>query len=125
VGASLAKFKGLSGGVPKIEVHLEWQMAPRTEPHWDVQGCYITTVEGDPTIVNRHMIFPATGMAHGAWTPEYFASVGMTITGMPAINAIPIVCEAKPGLMTSADLPLRAFAGRFADTSQSDSTSAQ
>ena len=72
----------------KIEVHLEWQMTPQTEPSWDVQGCYITTIEGDPTIVNRHMIFPATGMPHGAWTPEYFASVGMTITGMPALNAM-------------------------------------
>jgi 4-hydroxy-tetrahydrodipicolinate reductase len=115
VGASLAKFKGISGGESKIEVHLEWQMAPKTEPQWKVQGCYITTIEGDPTIVNRHMIFPATGMPHGAWTPEYFASVGMTITGMPALNAIRSVCEAKPGLMTSADLPLRAFVSRFPD----------
>ena len=30
-----------------------------------------------------------------------------------ALNAIGPVCDAKPGLMTSADLPLRAFAGRF------------
>ena len=113
VGASLAKFKGISGGEPKIEVHLEWQMTDKTEPRWDVQGCYITTIEGDPTIVNRHMIFPATGRPHGSWTPEYFASLGMTITGMPALNAMRSVCEAKPGLLTSADLPLRAFAGRF------------
>ena len=113
VGASLAKFKGFSDGEPKIEVHLEWQMTPRTEPQWNVQGCYITTIEGDPTIVNRHMIFPATGRPHGAWTPEYFASLGMTITGMPALNAIRPVFEAKPGLLTSADLPLRAFAARF------------
>jgi len=115
VGGSLAKFKGLSGGESKIEVHLEWQMTPMTEPKWDVQGCYITTVEGDPTIVNRHMIFPAAGRPHGGWTPEYFASLGMTITGMPALNAIRSVCEAEPGLMTSADLPLRAFAARFHD----------
>ena len=113
VGASLAKFKGISDGEPKIEVHLEWQMTPQTEPRWNVQGCYITTIEGDPTIVNRHMIFPATGRPHGAWTPEYFASLGMTITGMPALNAIRSVFEAKPGLLTSADLPLRAFAARF------------
>jgi 4-hydroxy-tetrahydrodipicolinate reductase len=59
-------------------------------------------------------------MPHGAWTPEYFASVGMTITGMPALHAIRSVCAAKPGLMTSADLPLRAFAGRFADSAPTD-----
>jgi 4-hydroxy-tetrahydrodipicolinate reductase len=113
VGGSLAKFKGMSKGKPKIEVHLEWQMTDKTEPKRNVQGCYITTIEGDPTIVNRHMIFPATGRPHGSWTPEYFASVGMTITGMPALNSMRAVYEAKPGLVTSADLPLRAFAGRF------------
>jgi 4-hydroxy-tetrahydrodipicolinate reductase len=120
VGGSLVKFIGISGGAPKIEVHLEWQMTPNTEPGWKVQGCYITTIEGDPTIVNRHMIFPATGMPHGSWTPEYFASVGMTITGMPALNAMRSVCEARPGLMTSSDLPLRAFAARFHHTALSD-----
>jgi 4-hydroxy-tetrahydrodipicolinate reductase len=117
VGGSLAKFIGIAHGAPKIEVHLEWQMTPKTEPSWDVQGCYITTIEGDPTIVNRHMVFPETGMPHGGWTAEYFASLGMTITGMPALNAIRSVCEAPPGLVTSADLPLRAFAGRFHDGS--------
>ena len=45
--------------------------------------------------------------------PAAFASVGMTITGMPALNAIPAVVAAEPGCVTSADLPLRAFAGRF------------
>jgi 4-hydroxy-tetrahydrodipicolinate reductase len=47
---------------------------------------------------------------------EYFASLGMTITGMPALNAMRAVCEARPGLITSADLPLRAFASRFHGT---------
>jgi 4-hydroxy-tetrahydrodipicolinate reductase len=28
-------------------VHLEWQMTPMTEPRWNVQGCYITTIEED------------------------------------------------------------------------------
>jgi 4-hydroxy-tetrahydrodipicolinate reductase len=125
VGGSLAKFKGMSKGEPKIEVHLEWQMTDKTEPKRNVQGCYITTIEGDPTIVNRHMIFPATGRPHGSWTPEYFASVGMTITGMPALNAMRAVCESKPGLLTSADLPLRAFAGRFGVAANSTASAAE
>jgi 4-hydroxy-tetrahydrodipicolinate reductase len=33
---------------------------------------------------------------------------------MPALNAIRAVVDAAPGIVTSADLPLRAFAGRFA-----------
>jgi 4-hydroxy-tetrahydrodipicolinate reductase len=114
VGGSLAKFKGMSGGEPKIEVHLEWQMTPKTEPHWNVRGCYITTIDGDPMIINKYMILPATGMPHSLMDAEYFASLGMTLTGMPALHAMRSVCEAPPGLLTSADLPLRAFAGRFA-----------
>jgi 4-hydroxy-tetrahydrodipicolinate reductase len=125
VGGSLAKFKGISGGESRIEVHLEWQMTPKTQPRWKVQGCYITTIEGDPMIVNRHMIFPATGKPHSAMTAEYFASLGMTITGMPALNAMRSVCEAKPGLMTSADLPLRAFASRFHGGARTDASSAE
>lgn len=116
VGGSLAKFKGMSNGEPKIEVHLEWQMTPKTEPKWNVQGCYITTIEGDPTIINRHMILPETGTPNSLMDADYFASIGMTITGMPALNAMRAVCEAEPGLLTSADLPLRAFAGRFHGT---------
>ncbi len=113
VGGSLAKFKGMSGGEPKIEVHLEWQMTPKTEPRWNVQGCYITTIDGDPMIINKHMILPATGKPHSLMDAEYFASLGMTLTGMPALHAMQAVCDAAPGILTSADLPLRAFAGRF------------
>lgn len=43
--------------------------------------------------------------------PANFASIGMT--GMPALSAISSVVAAPPGLLTSADLPLRGFAGRF------------
>lgn len=75
-------------------------------------------------IVNRHMIFPATGKPRSAMTAEYFASLGMTITGMPALNAMRSVCEAKPGLMTSADLPLRAFASRFHGGARAGASSA-
>ena len=86
-------------------------MTPHTSPHWDIQGCYITTIKGDPCIYSKHMIFPKPGTDFSS--PEAFASVGMTVTGMPALNAIRAVVEAPPGCITSADLPLRTFAGRF------------
>ena len=50
--------------------------------------------------------------------PEDFASLGMTVTGMPALHSIRAVHEARPGIVTSADLPLRAFAGRFKHQAQ-------
>ena len=111
LGASYIKYQGMVGGVPKIETHLEWQMTPHTDPHWDIKGCYITQITGDPQIYNKHMIFPKPGVDLS--DVASFASIGMTVTGMPALNAITSVVAAPPGLLTSADLPLRGFAGRF------------
>lgn len=111
LGASHIKYQGIVNGVPRIETHLEWQMTPHTEPRWDVKGCYITQITGDPQIYNKHMIFPAPGADLS--NAEDFASIGMTVTGLPALNAIRSVIAAPPGVITSADLPLRAFAGRF------------
>lgn len=68
-------------------------------------------IVGDPTIVNRHMIFPAPRASIRDATD--FASIGMAITGMPALHAVGPACAAPAGMLTSADLPLRAFAGRF------------
>ena len=42
-----------------------------------------------------------------------FATIGMTVTGLPALNSIRSVVAAPPGIRASADLPLRGFASRF------------
>ena len=85
--------------------------------------CYITKIDGDPCIYSKHMILPKPGTVspprfarplRNFSTPEAFAKIGMTVTGMPALNSIRAVVDAPPGIVTSADLPLRAFAGRFA-----------
>jgi 4-hydroxy-tetrahydrodipicolinate reductase len=111
LGGCFVRYAGLAGGTPRVEMHLEWQMTPHTSPRWDIQGCYITKIEGDPCIYSKHMIFPKPGTDFSS--PAAFASVGMTVTGLPALNAIRAVVAAPPGCITSADLPLRAFAGRF------------
>jgi 4-hydroxy-tetrahydrodipicolinate reductase len=112
LGGCYLKYLGIVDGTPRIEMHLEWQMTPFTAPNWDIQACYITQVDGDPCIYSKHLIFPKPGADFSS--PAAFASVGMTVTGMPALNSIRAVVDAPPGIVTSADLPLRAFAGRFA-----------
>jgi 4-hydroxy-tetrahydrodipicolinate reductase len=57
------------------------------------------------------MIFPKPGLDLS--DPANFASIGMTVTGMPALAAIAGVAAAPLGPMTRADLPLRRFVGRF------------
>jgi 4-hydroxy-tetrahydrodipicolinate reductase len=112
LGGCAFQYVGLVDGTPRVELHLEWQMTPHTDPHWNIQGCYITKIQGDPCINSKHMILPKPGTDFSS--VEAFAAIGMTVTGMPALNAIRAVVDAPPGIVTSADLPLRAFAGRFA-----------
>ena len=111
LGGNYIKYQGMVDGVPRVETHLEWQMTPHTDPSWNIKGCYITQIKGDPCVYNKHMIFPKPGVDLS--NPDNFASIGMTVTGMPALHAIASVVAAPPGLLTSADLPLRGFAGRF------------
>ncbi|MQW77922.1 dihydrodipicolinate reductase [Nocardioides sp. dk4132] len=111
LGASYIKYQGMVDGVPRIESHLEWQMTPQTAPSWEIKGCYLTQVQGDPCVYAKHMIFPRSGQDLS--DPAAFASIGMTVTGLPALNVIRSVVAAPPGILTSADVSLRGFAGRF------------
>ncbi len=111
LGANYIKYQGMVDGVARVETHLEWQMTPHTDPSWEIKGCYITQVTGGPNIYSKHMIFPRKGFDLS--NPENFAAIGMTVTGLPALNSIKSVVAARPGIITSADLPLRGFAGRF------------
>jgi 4-hydroxy-tetrahydrodipicolinate reductase len=112
VGGAAFQYVGTVAGIPRVELHLEWQMTPHTDPHWDIKGCYISKIRGDPCVYSKHMILPKPGTDFSS--VEAFAGIGMRVTGMPAVNAIRAVVDAAPGIVTSADLPLRAFAGRFA-----------
>lgn len=112
LGGCAFQYVGKVDGTPRVELHLEWQMTPHTDPSWNIQGCYITKITGDPTIYSKHLILPKEGSDFS--DAGAFAAIGMTVTGLPALNAIRAVVDAPPGIVTSADLPLRAFAGRFA-----------
>ncbi|KAA9156556.1 dihydrodipicolinate reductase [Amycolatopsis acidicola] len=114
LGSNYLKYQGIVDGVPRIETHLEWQMTPHTDPKWDIKGCYVTKIQGDPCIYSKHQVLPKPGTDFSS--VEAFASIGMTVTGLPALNVIRSVVAAPPGILTSADVPLRGFAGRFANS---------
>ena len=85
----------------------QWQMTPHTEPNWDIKGCYITQIKGDPCVHNKHMIFPKPGVDLS--DPDNFASIGMTVTGLPALNSI----KGRRRGATGADHQCRPSAARF------------
>jgi len=112
LGGCVLRYVGTVDDVKRVELRMDWLMTPHTDPHWDIQGCYITKIEGDPCIYSKHMILPKPGTDFSS--VDAFAKIGMSVTAVPALNAIPAVVAAPPGIVTSADLPLRAFSGRFA-----------
>jgi hypothetical protein len=79
-------------------------MARDLEPAWTVEHGYVVEVDGDPHVRVKLDITPDVH-APGALTTADIHGIGMRITGVPAVNAIPAVCAAAPGIRTYADLP--------------------
>ncbi|EFC83358.1 dihydrodipicolinate reductase [Parafrankia sp. EUN1f] len=84
---------GISGGRSVIECRFVWKVGDQMTPNWPVEDGYVLEIEGDPGVQVR---LAPIGSAH-------FASAGPT--AMPAINAIPHVVAAAPGIVNHADLP--------------------
>ena len=75
------------------------RMAPDLAPDWPSarrDGTYRLLVEGDPSYQCE--------LTLGG--PDDFSHHGMVATTMRIVNAIPHVCAARPGIVTSVDLPL-------------------
>lgn len=87
------------------------RMASDLAPQWptaDVDGTYRIVIDGDPSM--------RCDLVIGA-SPETASAEGMVATTMRVVNAVPAVCAAAPGLVSSLDLPLTlprgAVAGRM------------
>jgi hypothetical protein len=91
-------------GDPAVALHQRWVMGRDVEPEWTVEHGYVVEVDGDPHVRLKLDIGPDRH-APGALTTDGIHAIGMRITGVPAVNAIPAVCAAAPGIRTYADLP--------------------
>jgi hypothetical protein len=72
--------------------------APQIAPDWPTavrDGTYRIVVDGDPSFQCELTL----------GTPADFTEQGMVATTMRVVNAIPYVCDAAPGIVSSADLP--------------------
>jgi hypothetical protein len=88
---------GFHDGRPLIGFRSNWYVTQDLEPAWDLRPTgWGVTVEGDaPLDVQLRFPFGMEEMA--ARSPGYTAN--------RAVNAIPYVCAAAPGIVTSVDLP--------------------
>lgn len=97
-------WDGVVDGEVRVGVHQRWAIGDKIEPAMAVEFGYIVEVEGDPNLRMKLDLWPDGDLA--AMDVDDFRALGMRITATPAVNAVPAVVAAAPGIVTYADLPV-------------------
>ena len=97
VAAQRMIVSGLRNGRTVLQMRPTWYCTTELDPAWDLRptGWHIS-VDGDAPL-DIDMLFPVSLEEMGAVSPGYTAN--------RAVNAVPYVCAAAPGIRTSVDLP--------------------
>jgi len=97
VAAQRMTVTGTHAGRPLLTFTATWYTAVALDPAWTVRATgWHVQVDGDaPLDVDIRFAFPIERM--GEMTPGYTAN--------RAVNAVPYVCAAPPGIRTTTDLP--------------------
>jgi hypothetical protein len=106
------RWEGIRDGVAVLELHQRWVMGSSIEPAWTVEHGYLIEIDGEPKIRTKLEIWPHQEDL-SALTLADVHGIGMMITALPAVNAIPAVCRAEAGIRTYADLPVITSRGRL------------
>ena len=97
VAAQRITVAGIRDGKPVLRFRANWYCATDIEPAWHLgKTGWRMVVEGD-TPLDVHIGFPRTE------EPVAVQMSGLTAHG--AVNAVPYVCVAAPGIVTISDLP--------------------
>lgn len=104
-----ASWHGDKDGRSRIQLRVQWKMGQHMEPDWPLEHGYLVEIDGQPRVRTKLEIRPPRGFQGKTFVD--FMQLGMIVTALPAINAIPHVCRAEPGIRTYADLPLVTGAG--------------
>ncbi|WP_183093569.1 NAD(P)H-dependent amine dehydrogenase family protein [Nocardioides stalactiti] len=97
------RFLGVAGGREVIELHQRWVMSGELDPPMPAEHGYKIEIDGSPQVSLTLGLLPDQPLE--TLTVEDMHGIGMTITGMPVVHAIPHVVAARPGLVSYADIP--------------------
>jgi hypothetical protein len=101
VGAKRFRWTGTVAGVERIEYTTTYWVTDRLEAGWVAEPAkYTIVIEGEPSLRC------ALDALHGEG-----GAIGRVWAAMAAVNAIPEVCAATPGMRTHLDLPMHVPAG--------------
>jgi 2,4-diaminopentanoate dehydrogenase len=98
------RWTGRRNGQPLVEIETLWTVGGEYPAHWPTpQHGWTLTIEGDPSM--RAHFLALASYERNLPISEHVRAASVA-TAMQAINAIPAVCAAPPGIATMADLPL-------------------
>jgi 2,4-diaminopentanoate dehydrogenase len=103
VAGVAASWQGRVAGRTVIELNVRWKKGQTLDPDWTITEGHKLTIEGRPTVGLRVEYLPPPDFE--ATTFADFMVLGMIMTALPAVNAIPRVVAAPPGIVTYNDLP--------------------
>lgn len=97
IAAQRMEVMGLRDGQPLLTFRANWYLTTDVEPGWDLRETgWRVLVEGDaPLDVDIRFPVPA----------DEWAATSPGLTAHRPVNAVCFVCEARPGILTSVDLP--------------------
>ena len=105
VAGVAASWQGRVGGRTVIDLNVRWRKGTTLEPDWVIEkDGWVITVDGLPTVTTTLDFLPPPDFE--AQTLEEFMVIGHIITALPALNAVPVVVAAPPGIVTYSDLDL-------------------
>ena len=104
VAGVAASWRGMRGGRVIVELNVRWKKGQTLDPDWTIDEGHVITVDGLPTVRARLEYLPPPDFE--ATTFAEFMVLGMIMTAMPAVNAIPHVVAAPSGIVTYVDLPM-------------------
>ncbi len=98
------RYVGIVDGREVLDLHQRWVMSHDLVPPMPVEHGYKVEIDGSPQVTLTLGLMPDQPL--DTLTVEDMHGIGMTITGMPVVNAIRGVVGARPGIVTYADLPV-------------------
>jgi len=104
VAGIAASWQGRVGARTVIDLNFRWKKAPVLEPDWQIEDGYIIEVQGRPTVLTKLQFLPPPDFQ--AESLADFMVLGHIMTAMPAVNAIPVVVAAPPGIVSYTDVRL-------------------
>jgi len=107
VAASRFKYSGFVGGEPRVFIEHFTRTHPDQMPDWPSGEGYTISIEGEPSMsVDIEL---GVGKGRSSFVDAYIA------TADAAVNSVPAVCDARPGIVTRLDLPMITGVGALAD----------